>query len=170
MGEESAPEGLDSSHSFYHPSDFPELKHLSAIIINTENDNRPHAVITVLGRSVTGLLDSGANCSLLGGKAIKMVEELQLKKGTVKGGIQTADGTKHGIETFVNLPIAYNGRNENLPTLLVPSLPDCVILGMNFWNKFGVRATCNALTAITPEEDQPDPEPMRLLSKSNITY
>ncbi|KAL1402300.1 hypothetical protein pipiens_019804, partial [Culex pipiens pipiens] len=29
--------------------------------------------------------------------------------------------------------------------LLVPSLPDCVILGMNFWEKFGVKAVCCSL-------------------------
>lgn len=131
-GESPIAEILNSSPDLYDASDYPELNQTYSIIINTENDNRPHAVITVLGKQLTGLLDSGANCSLLGGQYLKVINELHLKTGKVKGGVQTADGTKHDISEFVNLPIAYNGRNEALPVLLVPSMPSCIILGMNF--------------------------------------
>ena len=106
--EESAAEGLTSSLHFCNPSNHPELQHVNSIIINTGDDNRPHATINILGKEITGLLDSGANCSLLGGTLVDIVDELQLKRGTLKGGIQTADGTKHTIKESANLPIAYN--------------------------------------------------------------
>lgn len=156
-------EDQHSSPDLYNASDFLDLNQIHSIIINTEDDNRPHAGITVLGKQLTGLLDSGANCSLLGGKHLKIIEELKLTKGKVLGGVQTADGTKHDITEFVNLPIAYNGRNETLPVLLVPSMPSCVILGMNFWHKFGVRAVCEALEMFTQEDEQEE-EPMRKLT------
>lgn len=111
-----------------------------------------------------GLLDSGANCSLMGGAMAKIVEEMQLKRGFLSGVIQTADGTKHKITEFVNLPVAYNGRNETIPVLLVPSLPDCVILGMNFWNAFGVQAVCNSMNLSWDDEDT-CVEPMRKLTQ-----
>ncbi|KAL1377944.1 hypothetical protein pipiens_015913 [Culex pipiens pipiens] len=128
------------------------------------HDNRPHATINILGKEITGLLDSGANCSLLGGAWVDIVDELQLKRGTLKGGIQTADGTKHEIEEFANLPIAYNGRHETIPVLLIPSLPNSLILGMNFWEAFGVKAICCSITT-KPIETEPHPEPMRELNK-----
>lgn len=162
-GESAITEERNSSPVLYDASDFPELTQIHSIIINTEKDNRPHAVITILGRQVTGLLDSGANCSLLGGQYLKIIDELHLQKGRVNGGVQTADGTRHNISEFANLPIAYNGRNETLPVLLVPSMPSSVILGMNFWQKFGVRAVCETVEMVA-EEDVQNEEPMRPLT------
>lgn len=162
--EESVAEGSTSSHQFYNPSNYPELQHINSIIIKTGSDNRPHATINILGKEITGLLDSGANCSLLGGAWVDIVDDLQLKRGAITGSIQTADGTKHASEEFVNLPIAYNGRHETIPVLLIPSLPNSLILGMNFWEAFGVKAVCCSLRA-DPIETEPDPEPMRELNK-----
>lgn len=62
-----------------------------------------------------------------------IAEDLGLRKGTVSGGgIKTADGTQHKIDHFVRIPIAYNNRNETFPLLLIPSIPDCIILGWIF--------------------------------------
>ncbi|XP_062713751.1 uncharacterized protein LOC134290601 [Aedes albopictus] len=127
---------------------------MDAVNYQAENqhDNRPHAVISVLGKELTALLDSGANCSLLGGRRVELAEECGLQKGTVSGGIKTADGTRHSIANFVFSPIVFNNRNEVLPVLLVSSIPDCIILGMNFWDKFGVKAVCCTFEA--KQEDQ----------------
>jgi len=121
------------------------------MIINPGRDNRPHAVINVLGRELTALLDSGANCSLLGGGNVQIIEQLQLRRGIVEGQIKTADGTQHRINNFARIPVVYNNRNDTIPMLLVPTLPDCVILGMDFWDKFGIRAVCCTLEATTDE-------------------
>lgn len=101
----------------------------------------------------------------MGGKYLDVIQDLRLKIGTVKGGVQTADGTKHDISQFVNLPIAYNDRNETLPVLLVPTMPSCVILGMNFWEKFGVKAVCSSLQMIQDENEDQKHEPMRALTE-----
>lgn len=115
----------------------------------------------MLGKKLKALLDSGANCSLLGGSSVDLVEHLGLRKGTVEGGIKTADGTPHTIKNYVRLPIVYNNRNDTLPMLLVPSLPDCVILGMNFWEKFGVKAVCCSLEdSLQFEEPQGATKPL----------
>ena len=52
------------------------------------------------------------------------------------------DGTRHKIESFTRLLVNYNNRNETIPVLLVPTIPDWVILGMDFWEKSGVKALC----------------------------
>lgn len=78
---------------------------------------------------------------------------------------KTADGTRHPIEFYVMLPIVYNQRNETLPTLLVPSLPDCVILGMNFWNKFGVKAVCCTVEADTRNGNAKETKAIKTLTE-----
>lgn len=110
----------------------------------------------VLGRQFTGLLDSGANCSLLGGKFVKIAEELELRRVSLAGGIRTADGTEHRIQSFVRLPIAYNNKTEIIPVLLLQTLPDCIIFGMNFWNVFGVKAVCCTLELDKSQDDTTD--------------
>lgn len=128
-----------------------KFNHLNALIINLNNDNRPHAVISVLGHQLTGLLDSGANCSILGGKYTELINNLELRIA-FKGAMKTADGTEHHIDAYTRLPITYNGKCETVPILLLPTLPDCLILGMNFWDTFGVKAMC-CLAEMTPDEE-----------------
>lgn len=160
---ESSVEGRESSQSSNSLMETINLSNINTVIINPGNDNRPHAKIGVLGTELTALLDSGANCSLLGGKNVDIVEMLGLRKGVVVGGIKTADGTRHAISSFVRLPIAYNHRNETLPMLLAPSIPDCVILGMDFWEKFGIKPVCCMLQTTDDEETQEE-EPMKPLT------
>lgn len=131
-GGERAIKGCSSPQTLEDPFDILEFQNLNSVIINPGSDNRPHAVVSVLGNELTALLDSGANCSLLGGKMAELAEKLGLQKGRVTGGIKTADGTRHMISNYVYLPIVYNNHNEVIAVLLVPSISDCVILGMNF--------------------------------------
>lgn len=139
---ESLIEEVEFPLSDNDPSDSSSIYLLHSIIINTGQDNRPHAKISILGKEHMTLLDSGANCSLLGGRNTNIVDELGLRKGMVCGGTKTADGTQHEIKNFARLSLAYNYRNEMLSFLLAPSIPDCIILGMDFWEKFGVKPIC----------------------------
>ncbi|XP_055604322.1 uncharacterized protein LOC129752573 [Uranotaenia lowii] len=167
-GGELVTEGPNSSPCFDDPSQIPDFNNINSLVINLNNDNRPHAVIEVLGKSITGLLDSGANCSLLGGSCVQLVEQLKLRKGSLAGGIKTADGTEHHFQTFVRLPIAYNGKTRVIPVLLLPTLPDCVILGMNFWNEFGVKAICCSMK-LQGEVQGNDEEEVNSNFDSNVT-
>lgn len=131
------------------PSDnlqsYQQFRQLNEIIVNSGSDNRPHAVIKIMGQPFIALLDSGANCSLLGGRNVHLVGHLGLQVENINAGIKTADGTPHKINSFTRIPITYNNRSEQIRVLLIPTLPDCIILGMDFWEKFGVKAVCHAL-------------------------
>ena len=100
---EPAVGGPDSLQPLKELSDVPEFRNISSIVINPGQDNHSHAVISGLGKKITALLDSGANCSLLGGRNVNLVEKLSLRKGVVEGGIKTADGTRHRIDSFTRL-------------------------------------------------------------------
>lgn len=92
-----------------------------------------------MGKSCRGLLDSGATCSLLGGKLADIVTELRLTKYPANGTIRTADNTKHVVSFYALIPIEYNQKKATLPVICIESMPDVLILGMNFWNLFGVK-------------------------------
>lgn len=109
-------------------------------------------MVNILGKEITGLLDSGANCSLLGGKFVELISQLGIRKNILKGELKTADGTEHRVQAYSQVPIAYNNKNEILPVLLLPTLPDCVIFGINFWNTFKIKPVCLALKADINED------------------
>ncbi|XP_062536046.1 uncharacterized protein LOC134205118 [Armigeres subalbatus] len=132
-------EGAESSHQVNDPSTIPDTLEISSLIINLDNDNRPHAVVEVLGRQITGLLDSGANCSILGGDHTKLAQELGLQKTVLEGGIRTADGTEHRIQSYTRLPVAYNNKNE-VVTMLKPKFTIAALV-QEFCEQPAIRAT-----------------------------
>jgi hypothetical protein len=50
----------------------------------------------------------------------------------------TADGTKHAVEGCVDIPNLLNGKLKIIPTLVLPSMSQRLILGIDFWNTFGI--------------------------------
>lgn len=107
--------------------------------MDVEGDNRPHATVLVLGHKVLGLLDSGANISVLGKNSENLINKLKLKKIPLLSNIKTADGTSHIVTSYVNLPIYYNKTLHTVKTLVVPSLTKELVLGMDFWTLFGIK-------------------------------
>ncbi|XP_055585046.1 uncharacterized protein LOC129737905 [Uranotaenia lowii] len=120
---------------------------VASLIINPiDTDNRQYAEIKVLGLTLQGLLDSGATCTLIGGELTKISDQLGLKKYPVKGEIRTVDNSPHQVSYFTYLPIAYNNKTHTLPVLFIESMPKSLILGMDFWDVFGVKAMVCGLT------------------------
>lgn len=69
--------------------------------INPDNDNCPFAIVDILGKQITGLLDSAAYDSILEGNKVMMAQELILQKIAEVGGINTADGKEHCIASYI---------------------------------------------------------------------
>lgn len=108
-------------------------------IIKIRSDNRPHAKINILGISVIGLLDSGAQASVAGVLFDNVIKQLNIAPEPCNAVVSVADGTQHTVSLALNLPIQYNGQSENFNVLYVPSLAKNLILGMDFWEKFKIR-------------------------------
>lgn len=93
----------------------------------------------MLGHKIIGLLDSGANSTILGNNALQLIDKLKLKQFPLIASIKTADGKSHNISSYVILPINYNKTIHNVETLVVPSLTKSLILGMDFWKLFNIK-------------------------------
>lgn len=102
-------------------------------------DNRPHAKVSILGHEVLGLLDSGANVTVLGLNSLNFIQKLKLKLIPLFSNIKTADGTSHSVTSYVKLPIYYNKKLHIIKTIVVPSLTKELVLGMDFWTTFGIK-------------------------------
>lgn len=91
--------------------------------------------MTINSRKVQGLLDSGANCTILGKGALDFLKSVNLKKYHFQTNLQTADGTNHQADVYVNLPITFNNKTRTIPTLV------------DFWNVFNIQPVCGQIDA-----------------------
>lgn len=62
-----------------------------------ENDTRPHVEVSLNGEKVIGLLDSGANCSILGQGAAELLRKVESSTLLMNSSIKTVDGSCHPI-------------------------------------------------------------------------
>lgn len=115
-------------------------------ILHIAQDNRPHAEVHIHSVKLVGLLDSGANCSILGRGSEDLLKYLQLKTHDESAIIRTADGTSHNVVKGVQLPITYDGKQLTISVLVVPSIAKELILGMDFWRAFNIRpVVCDSI-------------------------
>lgn len=103
----------------------------------------------MLGQKIVGLLDSGANSTILGKNALELIKNLNLQQFPLISFIKTADGRSHRISSFVILPILYNKILHKVETLVVPSLTKPLILGMDFWKLYNIRPViCSQIDSV----------------------
>lgn len=104
------------------------------------------------GIKLLGLLDSGANCSILGQGALQTIENIGLQLKQMHSSIKTVDGSIHPVKFYVNSEVEYNGQTRCLTLLVVPTLKKKLVLGMDFWNLFKIVPTvCEVEQSIESE-------------------
>jgi Reverse transcriptase (RNA-dependent DNA polymerase) len=55
--------------------------------------------------------------------------------------IKTADGSRHSVRAKCDLPFVLGNQCRLVTTLIVPTFPRKLILGINFWKKFEIEPT-----------------------------
>jgi transposase InsO family protein len=163
-----------SQNHHRHAKKLPEFK-CSAL----GTDGRPHVQVSIYGQRMYGLLDSGADCTVLGENGLQLIQNLALATRHSKGVIKTADGARHLVVATCDLPFVLEGRCELVKTLIVPTFPRKLILGINFWQKFNIEPTmsgrriglCNGapagnMSAIEEFED----EDLEEIGQINLTH
>lgn len=103
-----------------------------------------------------GLLDSGANCTILGKGSSSLISQLNLNVRPYYTILKTADSTSHSANYIVDLPITFNNKTKIIQTLIVPTIAKALILGMDFWESFNIRPVCGVIDANPLLDDQID--------------
>lgn len=136
----------------YSEAEYCSDNEVEEIFVRLSGDNRPFARIFVMGREIFGLLDSGAQKTVLGRGCKKLIKSLKLKIFPADVTIKTASGTAVDVEGYVHLPVTFNDENKIIPALVAPNLKRQLILGYDdFWTAFRIEPTVQSLTDTTME-------------------
>lgn len=68
-------------------------------------DDRPFAKVKVFDEYLAGLLDSGANVSVLGKSCLEFLQKIKVSYRPIKSSVRTADNSKQNVIGFCTLPI-----------------------------------------------------------------
>lgn len=118
-----------------------EIIKLNYLFKTQEDDRRPYLDVRIFGASLRALLDSGASHTVLGEAGLWIMDKFPARlKTTPKRWVETADSNRHEIKGFIELPITLEGRTKSLRVLVVPSLKQNLILGIDFWEKMQLVA------------------------------
>lgn len=113
------------------------------------SDNRPYARVKIGDEFLDGLLDSGANVTVLGKGGYERVKRWDLPIITANGTVRTADGTVRKTSACVDVPYEFEGQLHVVRTYLLEHITKPLILGTDFWQSFRIEArTVAALESI----------------------
>ena len=115
-------------------------RQLSPLFIERDNDNRPYISIHVFDVPLVGLLDSGANNSIVGRTGISILTKLGLRwdKSDINF-VTTADNRRQEVIGIVELPVRISDSLRLLKAYVVPSLDHSLILGSDFCRLFSLQ-------------------------------
>ena len=120
---------------------YKKRKHFREILESTLiqcSDDRPFAEVKVLNEPLLGLLDSGANVSVLGKNCLSFLEKVNISFNPINSAIKTASNAKQEVIGYFTLPIFFKGVTKNIDFYLVPSLTQNAYFGINFWREFAL--------------------------------
>ena len=131
---------------------------LSSVVDNC-NDLRPYAEVTIFGRSISGLMDTGASISCIGGNFAQELAQTHSDFKPMHAFVRTADGKGQNILGRISTSVCFRGETKRLCIYLVPSLAQELYLGIDFWRSFNLlplflmnKENANNLAALNFED------------------
>lgn len=109
-------------------------------IVNNPADRRFYAKIQFLNFTELGLLDTGANISCIGSSLA--TEDFTQMAGfhPSKSSVRTADGNFKRITGSINVDVNFRNQTKRLKFLIIPSITQRLILGIDFIQAFRLAA------------------------------
>lgn len=112
---------------------------LDFILANVRGDERPYLNVKIFGVDFLGLLDSGATRTIIGADGYERFKRFHLKlHPTGVRNCRIADETQYPVIGSYNVPVCVEDRMSLVEVLVMPSLPQSLILGADFWRKIGI--------------------------------
>ncbi|KAJ8937520.1 hypothetical protein NQ314_011811, partial [Rhamnusium bicolor] len=114
-----------------------ETRHF--ILDHAQNDERPYLKVSVLGKPLLGLLDSGASTTILGSAGWKLLKDLELNLDSSKA-VRCTVANGQSVQSIgeCEIPFRVRDRIKLITVLVVPELLHTLILGANFWKSMGI--------------------------------
>lgn len=90
---------------------------------------------------IEALLDTGANQTVIGEKGLKSIldTDLKIQYNSDNYNVTTADGKSQSVIGTVQLPITLEGKTKIIKSLIIPSIKNTIILGIDFCKLFGLN-------------------------------
>lgn len=148
--------------SFVQHATYDEVKDivpiLNYIFSSCEGDTRPYLTVDILGLKIRALLDSGSTRTIFGTPGWDFIRSLGLKiRNPSKNTCTVANGNRCSVFGSVDVPFSLEGKIRTISALVVPELPQTLILGMDFWKSMGIvpdfRKSCWTFDVDTNNED-----------------
>lgn len=109
------------------------------VLTHATNDKRPYLEVTVLGYPMHGLLDSGASRTIVGSTGWRILQQQGLTLNTkIRMACTVANGQVSYSLGVVQTPFTLQGRTRIIDVLVVPDIPQVLILGIDFWRVMGI--------------------------------
>ena len=107
---------------------------LDYIFASCHGDNRPYLDVDIFGIRMNGLLDSGANNTIIGNQGWAIVKNvgLTLLPSSINE-CTVANNTRCSVLGTLNIPFKLENKIKTLPVLVIPDIPHYLILGMDVW-------------------------------------
>jgi len=132
-------------------------KYVVSSIVRQDNDNRPYIALELFNKTFLALLDSGANKCVVGGKLAKLIPTDHPGLRKLKCYVRAADGQNQNVTATIVVPIHYNSLSQDVEFLIVPSIKQDIICGMDFWKLFGLRISSpTTISEISDSNDLSD--------------
>lgn len=112
---------------------------LDFVLSHACGDERPYVNVSIFGKDILGLLDSGSNSTLIGGKGwdlLKSIGLVSLEKCSMQ--VTVANGQKCDCLGILRVPVKLRDKERLVDILVVPDLPHTLILGIDFWRRMGI--------------------------------
>lgn len=130
--------------------------------VTVNDDQRFHAAVEIEGEKFVGLLDSGAEITVVGPRFEALVSSGRISTKPAAFNIRTADGTVHKTSNVLVLRIHYLGFSHIVEAPMLRTLKHDLVLGVDFWAKFNIRPAIQEVCSIEAEKQVPVSEHMNL--------
>lgn len=120
------------------PTDVSHEVVLNYILAHANNDNRPYLRVRIFGKEFLGLLDSGANRTILGEEGWEALKHICKLNLNCQQDCIVANGHKTASLGTVTLPIQLRDEIKILDAIVMPTFPQSLILGVDFWTSMRI--------------------------------
>lgn len=130
-------------------------KYIVSAIVNNPDDRRYYAEVRFLEFREFGLLDTGANVTCIGSSLADYDFSKFDQYVPGKSFVRTADGKFQRTYGYLMVDVVFRNQTRSLKVLIVPSITQRLILGVDFWKAFGLASDVFDSALIVAPSDFP---------------